>query len=163
MINISFSNFSLFRQYNYHYNYYHNTTKDQINFLIKFSCILNFQKRIKFFIFKYYLRVCARACTLSLKKLLPSAMSWTYCGHYTGYFSQVLSSQFLNLSYFTTKDETPVNPQIVGKTKLYKMKRWYRSDLGYKSTHQQKPTSHKKILKINRLILSKFFYFESRP
>ena len=85
--------------------------------------------------------------------------TWVYgstimrCGHYTGSICQVLSSQFLSLSYFTSKGETPVNPQTGEKNEIICCReRWYIFDLGYKLAHQQKPTSHKKILKIRRLL-----------
>ena len=69
-----------------------------------------------------------------------------------GRFCQVPSSQFLNLSYFTSKDENSSPLLLERKRMIYNAltKRWY-TDIGYR-TAIAKPSSNEKILKIRRLL-----------
>ena len=77
---------------------------------------------------------------------------------------QFPSSPFLNLSYFTSKDENSIHRKLERKRyvndatqkwmKLYKFYIWF-------SWSKQKPTCDDKILKLKRLLLSKLFHFAS--
>ena len=52
--------------------------------------------------------------------LLECTDQWSCgCRYYAGSFCQVPSFQFLNLSYFTSKDEIPVKPQTLEKMEWY--------------------------------------------
>ena len=56
---------------------------------------------------------------LSLRDTWVYGSTMLCCGHYTGCFCQFPSSHFLNLLYFTSKDETPANSQTGEKTIWY--------------------------------------------
>ena len=97
-----------------------------------------------YWISAYYnlLKVCVCVCLCSSTWwLLPAARHLWYtwgdgstifcCEHYGGCFCQVPSSQYLNLSYFTSKDENS-RPLLTGEktndimSQYEKMIYWYR-------------------------------------
>ena len=85
---------------------------------------------------------------------------WTF----SGCFCQFPSSLSPNLSYFTFKDENSSRAPTGKKTIWYNVLRekMIYIDIGYKSV-RLKPKSYQKILKIRRVLSSKFFNFESSP
>ena len=85
------------------------------------------------------------------------------CEYHSRCFCQVPSSPFLKMSNFTPKEETPPRRKLERKRYdiLFRKKMIY-IDLGF-NRPLSKPTSDEKILKIKRLLKSKFFHFESSP
>ena len=118
--------------------------------------------------------VCVCVYILPPWMFLPSAKcprhTWGYgstvlcCEYKLTALCQVPSWPYLKMPYFTSKDENSSRSSTGEKTIWYDVLREkiIYIDIWYKSA-QLIPTSYEKILKIRRLLLSKFFNFESSP
>ena len=63
--------------------------------------------------------VCLYTSTVETSSVFNDVPDILCCGHYTRYFCQVHSSPFLNLSFFTSKFETPARQGTEEKIKWH--------------------------------------------
>ena len=92
-----------------------------------------------------------------LEMFRPTSISRGFC--------QVPSSLILNLSYFISKDGNSSSELLERKRYdiILACEKIIYIDIGYKSAQRQRTDIGKKILKVRRLLESKFFHIESCP
>ena len=111
--------------------------------------------------------VCVCVCVFILFCLLASSNCKTFlrCSDQRVFLGASPSSLILNLSYFISKDGNSSSELLERKRYdiILACEKIIYIDIGYKSAQRQRTDIGKKILKIRRLLESKFFHIESCP